>query len=161
VLKIALKNSHKYFHVLFASCKGGTSINKSQKGDVGKKSQDILFSKNWFCSLSVWILLRPIPWVFWSENFTRHSSLCVLSFGLDLSPRFVPQDFQQIFYSSLSGLKGKLVFVWNCLTFFLGEYSSVWREICGILSHISLDSYVEFQEKFSPVQILWKTKAIL
>jgi len=25
---------------------------------------------------------------------------------------------------------------WNCLTFFLGEYSSVWREICGVFSQI-------------------------
>ena len=47
--KIALKNSHKYFHVLIAPYEGGTSINKSQKGDIGKKSQDILFSENRFC----------------------------------------------------------------------------------------------------------------
>jgi len=92
--KIALKHSYKYFHVLFAPCEGGTSINKSQKGDIGKKSQDILFSKNRFCSLSVWVLLPPFPLVFCSENFMRHSSLCVLSFGLDLSPKFVTQDFQ-------------------------------------------------------------------
>jgi len=134
--KIALKKSHKYFHVLFARCEGGTFIMKSQKGDIEKKSQDIFFSENRFCSLSVWVLLRPIPCVFWSENFTRHSSLCVLSFGWDLSLRFVPQDFQQIFYSSLPGLKGRFVCVWNCLTFFLGEYSSVWREIYGVLSQI-------------------------
>jgi len=92
--KIALKNSHNYFHVLFPPYEGGTSVNKSQKWDIGKKSQDILFSENRFCSLSICVLLRPIPWVFWSENFTRHSSLCVLSFGWDLSHRFVPQDFQ-------------------------------------------------------------------
>jgi len=122
--------------VLFAPCEWGTSINKSQKRDIGKKSQDILFSENRFCSFSVWVLLRPIPWVFWSENFTRHLSLCVLSFGWDLSPKFVPQDFQQIFFSSLPGLKGRFVCVWNCLTLFLGEYSSVWREICGVLSQI-------------------------
>ena len=34
------------------------------------------------------------PWVILSEIFTRLSSLCLLSFGWDLSPRFVPQDWQ-------------------------------------------------------------------
>ena len=31
--------------------------------------------------------------------------------------------------------------------FFLGEYSSVWPEICHVLPKFSRDSYVEFQEK--------------
>ena len=90
----AEKNSHKHFRMLFAPRQGGTSINGSQKEDTGKKSQDVLFSENRFCSLSVWDLLRLTPWVFWSEIFTRHSSLCLLSFGWGLSPRFVPQDWQ-------------------------------------------------------------------
>jgi len=34
--------------VLFAPCEGGTSIKKSQKGDIGKKSKDILFSESGF-----------------------------------------------------------------------------------------------------------------
>ena len=46
------------------------------------------------CSLSVWDLLRLTPWVFWSEIFTRRSSLCLFSFGSYLSTRFVPQDLQ-------------------------------------------------------------------
>ena len=33
-------------------------------------------------------------------------------------------------------MKGRFVCVWNCLIFFLGEYSSVWREICRVLSRI-------------------------
>ena len=86
------KNSHNYSHMLFAPKKGGTSIKKSQKEDTRKKSHDILFSENQFLSLSVWDLLRLTPWVFWSEVFTRRASLCLLSFGWDLSPRFVPQD---------------------------------------------------------------------
>jgi len=88
------KSSHKYFSMLFAPRWGGTSINKSQKEDTGKKSQDVLFSENRFCSLSVWDLLRPTPCVFWSEILTRHPWLCLLSFGWDLSPRLVPEDSQ-------------------------------------------------------------------
>ena len=52
-----------------------------KKGDTRKKIQDVLFSENQFCSLSVWDLLRLTPWVFWFEIFTRRSSLCLLSFG--------------------------------------------------------------------------------
>jgi len=59
----------------------------------GKKLQDVLFLENRFCSLSVWDLLRLTTWVFWYEIFTRRSSLCLLSFGWGLSPRFVPQDW--------------------------------------------------------------------
>jgi len=73
--------------------------------------------ENQFCSLSVWDLLRLTPWVFWSEILTRHWSLCLLSFGWDLSPKFEPQDLQSIFYSSLSGPKGRFVCVQNCLIF--------------------------------------------
>jgi len=53
-----------------------------------------LFLKIQFCSLSVRDILRLTPWVFWSEIFTRHSSLCLLSFGWDLSPKFFPWDLQ-------------------------------------------------------------------
>ena len=90
----AEKNSHKHFRMLFAPRTGGTSINESQKEDTGKKSQDVLFLENRFCSLSVWDLLRLTPWVFWCEIFTRHSSLCLLSFGWGLSPGFVTHDWQ-------------------------------------------------------------------
>jgi len=93
-LYCAEKHLHKHFRMLFAPRQGGTSINESQKEDTGKKSQDVLFSKNWFCSLSVWDLLRLTPWVFWSKIFTRYSTLCLLSFGWGLSSRFVPQDWQ-------------------------------------------------------------------
>ena len=77
----AEKNSNRHFRVLFAPRQGGTSINELQKEDTGKKSQDVLFSENRFCSLSVWDSLRLTPWVFWSEIFTKHSLLCLLSFG--------------------------------------------------------------------------------
>jgi len=69
-------------------------------------------------------------------NFTRHSLLCLLSFGWSLSPIFVPQDWQSIFDSSLPGLKGRFVYLWNYLILFVGEYSSVWPKICRVLSQI-------------------------
>jgi len=86
--------AHKHFLMSFAPRKGGMSINESQREEVGKKSQDVFFSENRFCSLSVWDSLPLTPWVFWSEIFTRHSSLCLLSFGWGLSLRFVPQDWE-------------------------------------------------------------------
>jgi len=88
------KNTQKYFCMLFAPRYGCTTINKSHKEYAGKKCQDVLFSENQFCSLSIWVLLRLNPWVFWSETFTRHSSLCLLSFARDLSPRLVLEDTQ-------------------------------------------------------------------
>jgi len=77
----AEKKLHKHFRMLFALRQGGTPINESQREDTGKKSKEVLFSEKRFCSLSVWDILRLTPRVFWSEIFTRHSSLCLLSFG--------------------------------------------------------------------------------
>jgi len=42
----------------------------------------------------------------------------------------------KIFYSSLRGSKGSFICVWNCLIFFVAEYSSVWPEICRVFSRI-------------------------
>ena len=158
------KSSHNYFRMLFAPRWGGTSINKSQKKDMGRKGQNVLFSENRFFSLSVWDLLHPTPWVFWSEILTRHPSLCLLSFGWYLSPRLVPQDSQCIFYSSLPGLKGWFVRVWNCLILLLGEYSSVSPEICRVLSQIQWTLFHENSGKNHFGRIFQKfcaTKAIL
>jgi len=64
---------------------------------------------------SLWKVLRPFSWVFWFEIFTRHSLLCLLSCGLDLSLKIDLQDLQCIFYSSLPRLKGRFILVWNSL----------------------------------------------
>jgi len=57
-----------------------------------------------------------------------------------LASIWAPNSFHKIcnkfFYSSLPGLKGRFVCAWNCLIFFMGEYSSVWPEICRVLSQI-------------------------
>jgi len=106
------------------------------KRRYAKEKQGRYVSENKFCSVWVWDLLSLTPWVSWSEIFTRRSKMCLFSFGLDLSPRFVPQGWQWIFYRSLRGLKGRFVCVWNCLIFFVGENSSVWPEICCVLFQI-------------------------
>jgi len=131
----AERNSHKYFRMLFPSRQGGTSINESQKEDTGKKSQDVLLSENWFCSLSVWDLLRLTPWVFWSEIFTRHSSLCLLSFGWGWAPDSFHKIGNKFFIRHCQGWK-EGSFVCETVIFFVGEYSSVWPEICRVLSQI-------------------------
>jgi len=66
--------------------------------------------------------------------YIRHFVYCVLA---DI---WVPNSSHKIcnifFCSSLLGLKWRFVCAWNCLIFFLGEYSSVWPEICRVLSQI-------------------------
>ena len=59
----------------------------------GEKPGRFVFGKP-VLSLFVWDLLRLIPWVFWFEILTRRSSLYLLSFGWDLSSRFVSRDCQ-------------------------------------------------------------------
>jgi len=160
----AEKNSHRHFRMLFAPRQGGTSINESQKEDTGKKIQDVLFSENRFCSLSVRDILPLTPWVFWYEIFTRHSSLCLLSFGWCLSPRFVPQDWQEIFYSSVPGLKGKNVCVWNCLIFLWVNTHTFDLKFVAFCPRFSRDSWVEFQDKTIPGEFFSnfvQTKSIL
>ena len=119
--KILKKFMQVLSYILCTPVRRYVSKQITKKEDTGKKRQGVLFSENQLCSLSVWDLLPFTPWVFRSEIHTRHSSLCLLSFGWDLSPKFLPQDLQYIFYSSLPGLKGRFVFVWNSLIFFLGE----------------------------------------
>jgi len=65
---------------------------KKRRGGEEKPGRSV-FGKPVF-SLSVRDLLRLTPWVFWSEIFTRHWSLCLLSFGWDLRPKLLPQDLK-------------------------------------------------------------------
>ena len=46
--KIPKRKSHKYFHMLFASCWGGTSRNKSQKGRYKEEKPRLFFRKTGF-----------------------------------------------------------------------------------------------------------------
>jgi len=58
----------------------------------------------------------------------------------------------KIFYSSLPGPKGRFVCVWNCFISFLGEYSSVWPEICCVLPQIQS----RFLHGIAGRKVLWK-----
>ena len=93
-VRITLKNSHKVLSYVLCTQVRRHVLKLSQNEYTGEKTQDVKFSENKFCSPSVWDLLCLTLWVFWSEIFTRRSSPCLLSFGWDLSPRFVPQDWQ-------------------------------------------------------------------
>jgi len=58
----------------------------------------------------------------------------------------------KFFLSSLPGPKGRFVCVWNSLIFFVGEYSSVWPEICRVLSQIQCRFRKKlFRENFSEI----------
>jgi len=69
-------------------------------------------------------------------NFYQTFVIVCIEFWLRFEPQIRPTRFSIIFLSLLPGLKWRFVCVWNCLIFFLGEYSSVWREICLVLSRI-------------------------
>jgi len=114
---------------------------------MGKKSQNVLFSENQFCSLSIWDLQRLTPWVFWCEIFIKRSSLYLLSFGWDLSSRFVQQDWKQTFYWSLPGPKGRS-FV--CETIWFLSWVNTHPldlKFVAFCPEFSGDSCVKFQEK--------------
>jgi len=70
------------------------------------------------------------------SNFYHTLVIVSTEFWLRFENQIRPTGFAIIFYPSLPGPKGWLVFVWNCLIFFLGEYSSVSPEICRVLSQI-------------------------
>jgi len=105
--------------MLFAPRIGGTSTNESQKEDTGEKSQDVFFSENRFCSPTVWDLLRLTPWVFWSETFTSHSSLCLLSFGEVWAPDSSHKIGNKFFIPHCQGWK-EGSFVCETVWFFRG-----------------------------------------
>ena len=94
-------NSHPFYLKFVAFCPefSGDSYMKFQKKTIsGEFFRNFCANEGYplhqFCSLSVWDLPGLTPRVFWSEIFTRRSSLCLLSFGRDLSSRFVPQDWK-------------------------------------------------------------------
>jgi len=97
---IVLKSSEKIYTSTFICClspvKEALLKIKHQRRYKQKKPGRFVFEKTSFpvFLFSFWDLLRLIPWLFWSDIFTIHFLLCVLSCGWDLSLKFFPQDLQ-------------------------------------------------------------------
>jgi len=122
-----------------------------------------LVSENQFVSLSVWDLLRLTSCVFWSEIFTRRSSLCLLSFGWDLSPKSSHKIDNIVFNNHYEGRK-EGSFVCEIGWFFSCANTQPFDKFVAFFPKFSGDSYVEFQEKNISGEFYWnfvQTKVIL
>ena len=131
----AEKNSHKHFHMVFATRQGGTSINESQKEATGRKAKTFCFRKIGFVH-SRFGTYYALLLGYFGLNFLldiRHCVYWVLTevWALDSSTKIDNKSF--IRHSQ--GWK-ESSFVWNYLIFFVDEYSSIWPEICRGLYQI-------------------------
>jgi len=88
------------------------------KGRYGEDKPDVLISENQFFLLSVWDLLRFTSWVFWSEIFTRHWSLCLLSW-LTFEPRIRPTILAINFWFVTAIVESKVRLFVKLFDFFL------------------------------------------
>ena len=160
----AEKNPHKHFRMFFAPRQGGTSINESQKEDTGRKSQDVLFSENRFCSLSVWDLLRLTPCVFGLKFLPniRHCVYWVLAevWAPDSSHR-IGNNF---FFRHCQGWK-EGSFVCETVWFFSWVITHPFDlKFVAFCPKFSGDSWEEFQDKTIPREFFRnfvKTKTII
>jgi len=87
------KNSHKQYHILFEPKKEGTSINKRQKDDTGKKIQDFFFGKPVLFTLGVGL---TTPYSLGILVWKIYHTLVIVSieFWRIFEPKFIPQDLQ-------------------------------------------------------------------
>jgi len=101
----------------------------------GEKPGSFVFGRPVLFTLSLGLTtpysLGVLVWNFYQTFFTVSAE-----FSLRFEPQIRPTRLGNFFFSSLPGLKGRFVSVGNCLIFFVGEYSSVWPEICRVLSQI-------------------------
>ena len=106
-----------------------------------------MFLENQIWSLSVYDILRLTPWVFWSEIFIGHSSLCLLSFGWDLNPNLSNKIWNKFCIQHCQHLKEVSFVCETVWLFFMGEYSSVSPEIFRVLSPIQSRFFREICRK--------------
>jgi len=134
------KNSHKYFHIMFAPCWGGMSIIKSQKKYIGKWNQNILFSKNRFCSLLIWVLLPLFIGSFglkpWPQP-SRYNKECLVKVS--------DQNIQGIRHDKCSIKKKQ-----NLKTFFNGAYwlFPLYLFLYFVFGRVSLDGFKQYIKIF-------------
>jgi len=69
-------------------------------------------------------------------NFYQTFATVSIEFWLRFEARIRPTRLAINFLLIIPRAEGRFVCVWNCWIFFVGEYSSVWPEICRVLSQI-------------------------
>ena len=130
------KNSHKYFHMLFVPSWGGTSINKITKRRYGEeKPGRFVFGKPVLFSLGLG-LTRPYSLGILVWNFYQTFVSVSVEFRLRFEHQILFTRFSIIFLFITARAERKVRLCAKLFVFFVGEYSSVWPEICCILSQI-------------------------
>jgi len=90
------------------------------------------------------------------SNFYQTFITVSIEFWLRFEPQIRPTWFEINFLFITARAKKRLfVCVWNCLIFFLGEYSSVWRKNCRVLSQIQSRFFCGISGKTISREFLW------
>jgi len=133
--KISKKFTQVLLYVVFTQL--GRHFHKQiTKEGRGKKIEDIFFPRKPLLFTLGLGLITPYSTGLFLWNIYHTFLIVCAEFWLRFDPQICATRFAINFLSTLSGLKGRFVCVWNCLIFFLGEYSSVWPEIWRVLSLI-------------------------
>jgi len=145
-VRIALKKFTQVLsYVVFTQLRRHVHKQITKRRYGKEKSWGFVFGKTNLFTLGL-DLLRLTPWVFWSEIFARLSSLCLLSFGWDLSTR-LHKTTNKLFIGHCQGWKASS-FVCEIVRFFSWVNShSFDLKFVAFFHEFSGDSYVEFQEK--------------
>jgi len=118
------------------------SIKQSQKGDTGKKIQDVLFSEKPVLFTLGLGLTTPDSLGVLVWNIYRTSVTVSIEFWLRFEAQIRPTRLaiHFLFITARAGRKVRLC-VKTVWFFFVGEYSSVWPEICRVSSRIQWRSW--------------------
>jgi len=106
------------------------------KGRYGEENPGrFVFGKPLFFTLGL-ELTTPYCFGVLVWNFNQTFVTVSIEFYLRFEAQIRPTRLTINFYWSLPELKERFICVWNCLILFVRKYSSVWAEICRVLSQI-------------------------